>query len=275
VKARRRKHRSGDPLLDRDESSQQQAGAHQQRDDHRAAPTLVVAAHQSQHEEEECAREAQQAAPIDRRRVGIARLGQLPVGDGNRRDPDRDVDQEDPFPAETVGEQAANQRADRHRDADRGAVDTHGHAALGPGRELLGDQGQRDGEHDRAADALQRSRQVEEGRIGRQRAEQRGDREDAKSDREDAAAAEAIGERAGGEHQGGKRERIGIDHPLQVGEAAAEILLYRGQRRVDNGDVEKKHERRHADGAEGPPLTFHLSLLLAVYNSVRRPCKVS
>jgi len=98
---------------------------------------------------------------------------------------------------------------------------------------------------------------------------------DPQPDREDAAAAEAVGERAGGEHEGGERERVGVDHPLQVGEAATEVLLDRRQRRVDDGDVEKKHERRHADGAEGPPLAFHLNLLDAVYNFVRQPCKVT
>jgi hypothetical protein len=117
--------------------------------------------------------------------------------------------------------------------------------------------------------------QVEEGRVGRQRAEQRGEREDPQPDREDAAAAEPVGERACGEDESGKRERVGVDHPLQVGEAAAEILLDRRQRRVDDGDVEKKHERRHADGAEGPPLAFHLNLLHEVYNLVRQPCKVT
>ncbi len=110
----------------------------------------------------------------------------------------------------------------------------------GPAGELLGDQGQGDGEHDRAADALQGAGEVEEGRVGRERAEQRGEREDPQPDREDAAAAEAVGERAGGEHERGERERVGVDHPLQVGEAAAEVLLDRRQRRVDDGDVEQE-----------------------------------
>ena len=103
------------------------------------------------------------------------------------------------------------------------AVDPHRHPAFGAAGELLGDQRQGDGEHDRAADALQAAGEVEEGRVGRQRAEQRGDGEDAEADREDAAAAEPVGERAGGQHQRRQREGVGVDHPLQVGEAAAEV----------------------------------------------------
>ena len=41
-------------------------------------------------------------------------------------------------------------------------------------------------------------------------------------------AAEAVGERAGGQHEGGERQRVGVDHPLQVGEAAAEVLRIDG-----------------------------------------------
>jgi hypothetical protein len=70
---------------------------------------------------------------------------------------------------------------------------------------------------------------------------------------------EAVGERARHEHQGGQRERVGVDHPLQVGEAGAKILADRRQRHVDDRDVEQKHEGRHRDGDQGPPLAFHLN----------------
>ena len=117
-----------------------------------------------------------QAAPVDPGRVRVARLGQLPVGDDDRGEADRHVEQEDRLPAEAVGQQAADQRPDRDGDPDRRSVYAHRHAAFGAAGELLGDEGEGDGEHDRAADALQAAGEVEEGRVGREAAEQRGER---------------------------------------------------------------------------------------------------
>ena len=124
------------------------------------------------------------------------------------------------------------------RPPTRRPVDPHRHPPFGAAGELLGDQRQGDGEHHRAADALQAAGKVEEGRVGGERAEQRGEREDPQPDREHAPAPEPVGQRAGGEDECRQGEGVGVDHPLQVGEAAAEVLLDRGQRRVDDGDVE-------------------------------------
>src|SRR6185312_14573663 len=49
-------------------------------------------------------------------------------------------------------------------------------------------------------------------------------------------AAEPVGERPRGQHQGGEREGVGVDHPLQVGEAAAEVLLDLRQGSVHDRD---------------------------------------
>ncbi|MBN9624249.1 MAG: hypothetical protein J0H06_15095 [Actinobacteria bacterium] len=229
------------------------------RDDQRAAPALVVAAHQRQHQQQQRGGEADDAAPVDAGDVRVTGLAQLPVGDRDRRDPDRHVDEEDRLPAEAVGEQAADQRPDRDRHADRGTVDAHRHAPFGAAGELLGDQREADREHDRAADSLQAAGEVEEGGVGRERAEQRGGGEDRQPADEDAAPAEAVGERARCQHQRGERERVGVDHPLQVGEAAAEVLLDLRQRGVHDGYVEKKHEGGDADRAQRPPLPVGLA----------------
>jgi hypothetical protein len=118
----------------------------------------------------------------------------------------------------------AHQRTDRDRDADGGAVQAHRHGALATGREFLGDQGQGDGEQHRPAHALERARQAEQGRIRRQRAQQRSDREDRQPGGEHPAAPQPVGQRAGRQHQRRQRQRVGVDHPLQVGEAGAEVL---------------------------------------------------
>jgi len=194
------------------------------------------------------------ATPAQSIRVALgSALAQLQVGDGDRRHADRDVEVEDRLPAEAVGEGAADQRPDRHRDPDRGTVDPHRGAALAAGRELLGDQRQRDREHHRAADALQAAGEVEEGRVGRQRAEQRGDREDREAEGEDAPAAEPVGERAGGQQEHRERQDVGVDDPLEVGEARVERRTQVGQRHVHDGQVEHEHEGRERHDPERPP----------------------
>ena len=158
--------------------------------------------------------------------LGAWRLLDLRERHRDRADPDREVDEEDRLPADAVGEHAADQRADR----DRGAGDRAPHAERGAAVAALeggGQQRQRGREHERAADALQRAREVEHQRRPGERAQRRGDGEDRDPDHEDPAAAEEVGERAAREQQRRERERVGVDHPLQVGEARVQRALDR------------------------------------------------
>ena len=189
---------------------------------------------------------------------GSRRLAQLREGRRDRRDPDRDVEQEHRLPAEAIGQGAADERPDRDRDADRRPVGRHRHRPLAAGGELLRDQRQRDGEHDRAADPLHRAVDVQHRRAGRQPRRQRRDGEDPEADAEDAPPAEPVGQRARGQDQGGQREGVGVDHPLKIGEAGVQVLLDRRQRGVDDGDVEQQHEGRHRDRDQSPPFSIHL-----------------
>ena len=88
---------------------------------------------------------------------------------------------------------------------------------------------------------------------GRQPADQRGDREDDQADGEDLAPPVDVAGHARGEQEGGQRQRVGVDDPLQVGEARVQRLLDVGQRHVHDRDVEQEHEGRRADGDQGPP----------------------
>ena len=49
---------------------------------------------------------------------------------------------------------------------------------------------------------------------------------------------------AGGEHARRERQRVGVDHPLQLGERRVERALDRRQRDVHDRDVEQQHEDR-------------------------------
>ena len=97
----------------------------------------------------------------------------------------------------------------------------------------------------------------------REAAEQRGGREEDQPDREDHPAPEHVGERAGGQQQRGQRQRVGVDHPLQVGEARVQARLDPRQRDVHDRDVEQQHEGRDADRDQRPPLAVHVGPRIA------------
>jgi hypothetical protein len=254
-------HRLLHPRLDRQEGDHQRRGGPEQRDDQGAAPALVVAAQEPENEQEQGRAERRQAAPVHPRGVRVAALAELRVGHRDRRDADRNVDEEHPLPAERVDQRATHERADRDRHADRGSVDPHRRAALAAGRELLRHKGQRHREQNGSADSLNRPGDVEEGCIGSKAGRERRAREDQQASGEDAPSTEAIGKRTRGEHECRERERVSIDHPLQVGEAGVQVLLDRRQRGVHHGDVEQEHERRHADREQCPPFALHIRFL--------------
>ena len=82
----------------------------------------------------------------------------------------------------------------------------------------------------------------------------RADHEQRRTDHEHLAAAVEVGERAGGQQQRREAERVGVDHPLQVGEARAELALDVGERDVHDRDVEQQDEDAEADRGQRPPL---------------------
>jgi hypothetical protein len=238
------------------ERHEQNRRCHQRADDQPAAPALGVAAQQAEDQREQPKREGDQARPVEALGLGIARLAGLGLGEEHGADPDRNVDEEDPLPAESVGERPADQRPYRDRAADRRAPGGDSGAALGA-LELLGDQRQRGREHRGATDPLEAPREVEEGRVGSQAAEQRSEREHPDADHEQPPPPEAIGERAHGQREGGEEQRVGVHDPLQPSEIGVEVPLDVGKRDVDDGDVQQQHERRQADREQTPPLTFH------------------
>ena len=246
----------GAVALDGDERRQQRRRPAQASDDQGAPPALRVAADEAEDQQEEGKREGDDAGEVDRLRVLGEDVDDLALGQDHRPDPDRDVEEEDPLPAEALGDDAADQRPDRDRAADHGSPDAErGRPVFAV--ELLADQGQRGGEHPGAADALQPAREVEQGRVLGDAAEERGEGEDPEPDREHAPAPEPVAERAGGEQEGGEGQRVGIDDPLQAGEAGVQFTLDVRQGDVDDGDVEQQHERRDRDQDQGPPFPLH------------------
>ncbi len=110
-----------------------------------------------------------------------------PLGQQQRHDADRDVDEEDPAPAEVVGDVAAQRRADGRRQHHRHAVDGERHAALlrrkGVGQDRLLARLQ-----PAAAGALQDAADDERAQVGRQAAQERADGEQRHADHVEALA---------------------------------------------------------------------------------------
>jgi hypothetical protein len=69
-----------------------------------------------------------------------------------------------------------------------------------------------------------------------------------------ASSAEAVSERAGGQDDGREREGVGVDDPLQAGQAGSEVIGDAGEGGVDDRDVEHEHRRGGADHGERPAL---------------------
>ena len=73
-----------------------------------------------------------------------------------------------------------------------------------------------------APKSLDGSRRDQDGRVGASAQASEAEREDRKAGHEHPLGADAIAERAGGENEGGERDGVGADDPLQLRHAAAE-----------------------------------------------------
>ena len=153
-----------------------------------------------------------------RRAFGSLESGDLGERDQDRDDPDRDVHEEDPPPTDGARDGAAEQGA-RPRRRPRRRRRRCRRRCRGPARERVRDQGERGGEHDGAADSLEGTPQIQHEWRGRQAAEQRRDREDGEAEGEDVAPPVDVAHDPGREEEGGERQGVGVDHPLQVREA--------------------------------------------------------
>ena len=80
---------------------------------------------------------------------------------------------------------------------------------------------------------------------------QRGEREQEQARDEHPPAPEQVSRAAAEEQEAGEGDRIGVDDPLQVDLGEVEPRADRGQRDVDDRDVEDDHELRQAGQEEG------------------------
>ena len=215
-------HRPRLAQLDDDEREQQEGATDERQDDRRARPAESVPPEDPEDDQEQRCRERQEAQHVGAARSLVARLRDPGEGDGESKDADRDVHEEDPPPPEQVGEEAADERSAGDRGADGRAPRREGAEAVRPAK-LVPDEGESRREQRGAAQALQRARDVERGDAPREAAEERRQGEEHDPGHEHQTASVPVGERAGREDQRGEAERVGVDDPLQPGQAGVEL----------------------------------------------------
>ena len=182
----------------------------------------------------------------------LATLDQAQRGQSGR-DADRQVHEEDPVPADRLGQHATDEQADRaagHRD-ERVDADRLGLLLrLGEHRH---DHPEDDRRRQGAADALHEARADQHALGLRDRAQQRRAGEHGEADQEDAALADQVADPAGQQQQPAERDQVGVDDPGEVGLGETKIVLDRGQRHVHDRRVEDDHQHAEAEHVQGCP----------------------
>ena len=175
----------------------------------------------------------------------------LPQRERDQHEPEGNVEPEDPLPGDALHDRAADERAERDgqaADAAPGAERDTAAIRRHRGRE----DRQRERQHDRAAEPLDRAGRDQLVRRPGERGQGRAAGEDRKADREEPPAAEAVAERGAGEEQDGEGEGVGVHHPLEPGQARVEVMTDHGQCGRHDEVVERRHEERDRGDCEGP-----------------------
>ena len=185
--------------------------------------------------------------------VGVA-LGNDPRREREHERSDRDVDEEDPLPAEVLREDAAEEHADRGARAAERAPDAERLVAVCALLERRRHDRQGRRRDDRRAESLHGAREDQDAGAPREPARQRGEREEDEADDEDAPPPEQVGHAAAEQQEAAERDRVRGDHPLHRRLRDVQVFLNRRDRDVDDRNVEDRHEERRADDGENQPL---------------------
>ena len=141
-------------------------------------------------------------------------LRQQAPAEEHRREPDRDVDPEDPVPVDRFRDRSADDRPERHGETREPTVDADDHASL-LRRVRRRQNREAEWEDDGRAEPLDRARGDQLGRAWGERAHGRGNCEQRQAAVEDEAAAEAIAKRGGSDDARREGDSVRIDRPLQ------------------------------------------------------------
>jgi hypothetical protein len=202
----------------------------------------VACPHHGQHDQRHPRGPGDGARQVKAGLAGRRRGGQQPVA-REQEHADRGVDEEHQPPA------LLHQEAAKHRPrGEPGRDDRPVHAErVAPGAFPLPashEQRERGRRHDRGADPLHDPRGDEQDRLDCEAAGHAGHHEDDQPDPEHAGLAEQVREPAAKQQEPAEGDRVTADQPLQRGGADVQAGLDRGQRDVDDREVEHHHELR-------------------------------
>ena len=169
-------------------------------------------------------------------------------GDGH----DGQVDGEDLVPAEVVHQEPADQRAEGHAQAGHAGPDADGPAPF-LGREHVGQDGQRGGHDERAADAHEGPGGDELVGVLGQGGQARAEGEDHQAHLQGALAAEPVAQAAGGQEEPGEHQGVAVDDPLELAVGGVEVPHERGEGHVEDGVVQGDHDQGQAQDQQDPP----------------------
>ena len=177
---------------------------------------------------------------------------------------DRDVDEEDPVPAEQVREDPTGQDAGHAAAREDEPEDPHRLGALGCLGEERDHQRERDGGHECAAEALHGAHGHEQLLRRGEAAAERGAGEDPDPDQEELPVAEEVAEASTEEEESAEGQEVRVDHPRERRLREPEVVADRRQRDVHDRPVEDDHQVAQAEDVQGEPAfpsVKHLSSL--------------
>ena len=182
------------------------------------------------------------------------------------REPDREVDDEDPVPADRLGEHAAGEQSDRGTGGGDERVDADRLRLLPRLREHGHDHPQDHGRGDRASGTLDEAGADQHPLALREGTDQRRRGEDREPGEEDPPLADQVAEPAREQQEAAERDQVGVDDPGQARLREAQVLLNRGQGDVDDRRVEHDHQHSAAEHVQRQPAVLlgpgrHFTLL--------------
>jgi hypothetical protein len=243
------------PALHHDEAGEQDHGQDEREDRLGGAPAEVVALDQRVDQRDEAARDEQRAGDVEAAGALVPALRHEAQGADDGEHGDRHVHEQHPAPGRVLGQDAAQDETDGRAAGGDGRPDAERAVALRALREDDGQQGQRRGGHERAAQALHEAGDDEQAQVAGEPAEQGGDREQHGAEQEHLAPAEPVGQLAAEQQEAAEGEGVAGDDPRQVVlalhlEGAGDV----GQRDVHDRGVEHDHELADGEHEQGEAL---------------------
>ncbi len=215
----------------------------------RVAPADAVGFDQAPDQAQQTRTERQAAPGIEPRRLGVPGLRHGAPDHEHQERAHRQVEVEDPAPADIFGDQPADRRRGGHRHAHARAPERPGFGPFDFIVKCMADGSQGRGQQQCRADTLDRPRDVEEQRRGRRTATDGSKDENAQAPEQGFLSAKTVGNAARRQQQGRERQHVRADHPFNVGKVRAQVPC--DGRQGDGDDVGVEHDQRaHAGGRQ-------------------------